>query len=111
MSTPAERLQVIEKNYKNALENEPHDLSRAANPADVTAILANVAAARQAYFTAVSALLTQNGATVETAFQAAVAAQVSVDDARARSAAIPDLIRALGSATGAATSLLNAAKA
>ena len=111
MSTPDERLAVIEQNYKDALENEPHDLARATTAADITAIQANVAAARQAYFTAVDALLTQNGANVEAAFNAAKDAKAAVDKARTEAAAIPTLITKLTSSTKSVTDLLKAAKA
>ena len=110
MSTPQQRLDVIEGIYNDALENEPHDLAAATNAADVTAIQTNVAVARQAYYTAVSAALTQDDSKVADAYNAAVQAQAAVDTARANSAQIPDLIAKVTSAAQAATKLLNAAQ-
>jgi uncharacterized phage infection (PIP) family protein YhgE len=111
MSTPADRLGVIHENYNSALENEPHDLARATNASDVTAIQANVASARQTYYVAIAAALTQSGTAVEEAFNAAKRAQDAVKDARNTAAQIPTLISKLGQATKTATDLLNAAKA
>lgn len=110
MSSADDRLQIIEQNYKSALDNEPFDLARATTPADVTAIQANVSAARQRYYTAIDAQLTQGGDAVETAYNAAKAANDAVATARTQAAAIPTLITRLTSATNAATGLLNAAK-
>jgi hypothetical protein len=110
MSTKDERLNLIEQNYKDALENEPHDLARAKKPEQVAAIQANVAVARQTYYEAVAAILTQSGDAVELAFQEAKNAQASVKNARDNAAAIPTLINKLQSATQSATNLLEAAK-
>jgi hypothetical protein len=111
MSTAEDRLAVIEANYKDALEKEPHDLARATTAAEVTSIQANVAAARETYFTAIAAALTKDGASVESAFAAAKTAKKSVDDARDQAAAIPVLLGKLTASTQAATGLLKAAKA
>jgi hypothetical protein len=110
MSTPEERLAAIQANYDDASDNETDDLAKAQTPADVAAIQANVAAARSAYYSAEAAMLTQNGANVENAYQAALAAQKSVTDARSQAASIADLITKLSGATTAANSLLSAAK-
>jgi len=110
MSSPDDRLAVIEQNYKSALDNEPHDLAQATTAADVTAIQANVFVARQTYYAAIAAQLTQNGGAVEAAYNAASAANDAVTAARSQAAAIPTLLARLTAATSAATSLLNAAK-
>ena len=110
MSSAEERLSVIQANYTSALENEPHDLARATSALEVTAIQTNVAAARETYFTAAAATLTESNALVEQAFEAAKAAQQAVDDARRQSEQIASLITKLGSATKAGVELLNAAK-
>jgi hypothetical protein len=110
MSSAAERLAVIQDNYNNALSNEPHDLAKAQTAADVTAIQANLANARSAYYSAIAAQLTAGGADVENAFHAARAARDAVDEARAESAALATLLQTLTGATHAATSLLELAK-
>ena len=109
MSSASERLEVIQQNYMNALQNEPHDLAAAKTPADVTAVQANVAVARTNFFAAVAAELSSSDGAVETAFVAAKAALKSVKDARAESEAIAKLLGKLGAATKAASDLLNAA--
>ena len=110
MSTSEERLAVISQNYKDALENEPHDLSRASTPSEVTGILANVSSARETYYTAVAAAVTNTTGQVEVAYNSAKDAQKAVKDARAKAAQIPDIINKLKSATQTATELLNVAK-
>ena len=109
MSTDKERLAVIERNYKDALENEPHDLAQAQTAVDVTAIRANVATARETYFKALASELTNTGDAVEQTFQAAKAAQAAVKTARDEAAAIPTLIGKLKAATEAAQGLVDAA--
>ena len=54
MSTAQDRLDVIQNNYTDALQNEPNDLAQAQSAADVTAIQANVASARSTYYGAVA---------------------------------------------------------
>lgn len=110
MSTPDDRLALIKQNYTDALDNEPHDLARATTPEQITTIQANVATARQTYYAAEAAALTQSGNAVEEAYQAAKAAQDSVSSARNQAAAIPTLISKLSSATQSASDLLKAAK-
>lgn len=110
MSNANDRLSVIEQNYKSALENEPHDLAEATTTSQVTTIQANVAAARQVYFTAEAAQLTKSGTAVETAFTAAQAANGMVAKARTEAADIATLMSTLASATTAANNLLNAVK-
>lgn len=109
MSTKDERLSVIQENYNDALDNEPYDLARAETPAQVTAIQANVANARQTYYEAVAAILTKSGNAVEQAFQEAKNAQASVKNCRDQAEAIPTLIAKLQSATQSAANLLKAA--
>lgn len=110
MSTPEERLAVISQNYQDALENEPHDLSRASTPIEVTGIQANVLTARETFYTSVAAELTECNTQVESAYKSAKDAQKAVKDARARAEKIPDIINKLKSATQNATKLLNVAK-
>ncbi len=110
MSTEDERLQLIEHNYQDALNNEPNDLARANTPEQVTEIQANLAVARQKYYEAEAASLTQSGEVVEKAFLEAQNAQASVKSARDQTEAIPTLINKLQSATQSATNLLKAAK-
>ena len=110
MTTKDERLALIQQNYNDSLENEPHDLARAKTAAQVTAIQANVAAARQTYYEALAAVLTQSGDAVEQAFQEAKKAQDAVKSARDQAEEIPTLMGKLQSATTSATDLLKAAK-
>jgi len=110
MSTAEERLALIEEIYKDALENEPHDLAAAATAVEVTAIQANVVLARQTYYGAISLVLTQDESLVCTAFDAATQAQSAVADARAKEAQIPDLITKVASAVQLAGKLAAAAK-
>lgn len=110
MTTPAERLALIQKNYDDASDNETSDLARATTPAQVAAIQANVASARAAYYSAVAAALTQSNAAVEDAYQKAQDAQTAVQNARGGAAAIADLIGRLGDATDKANSLLKMAQ-
>jgi len=110
MSNANDRMSVIEQNYKSALENEPHDLAQATTAAQVTTIQANVAAARQVYFTAEATQLTQSGNAVEAAYTAAKAANDAVAKARTDAADIATLMSTLTSATTAANNLLTAAK-
>ncbi len=110
MSTKDERLALIHQNYNDALNNEPHDLARAKTAEQVTAIQANVAAARQTYFEAVAADLTQGGDAVEQAFREAKKAQDAVKSARDRAEEIPTLMGKLQSAAKSAADLLKAAK-
>ena len=109
-STPAERLQAIQNNYNDALNNEPNDMAAAQTAADVSAVQANVHNASNAYFTAVTAAFTNDGSAVEAAYSAAMDALKSVKDARTAAEEIPKLIGKLTSSTNAATNLLNAAK-
>jgi predicted HAD superfamily Cof-like phosphohydrolase len=110
VSTAAERLAVIQNNYNNALTNEPHDLANAKTAEDVTAIQANLANARSAYYAAIAAQLTANGENVEAAYDAAIAAHVAVTKAREDAAALPLLLQRLTGATHTATHLLKLAK-
>lgn len=110
MSTPDERLAAIQAIYDDASDNEPNDLAQATTAAQVTAIQLNLANAKNAYFTAVAAALTNAGAAVETAYQAAQQALKAVQQARTNSAQIATLLQKLNGATAAATSLLKAAK-
>ena len=95
----------------DAMGNETADLAKAQTSADVSAIQANVANAQLAYYTAEAAALTNNNADVEAAYTAASAALKEVKQTRANAAEIPTLLGALNGATGAATDLLELAKA
>jgi predicted HAD superfamily Cof-like phosphohydrolase len=110
VSTAAERLAVIQNNYNNALNNEPHDLANAKTAEDVTAIQVNLANARSAYYGAIAAQLTTSGATVEAAYEAALTAHNAVTKARDESAALAVLLQKLTGATNTATDLLKLAK-
>jgi hypothetical protein len=110
MSSESDRLATIQDNYTSALDNEPHDLAAAQTPADVTAVVANVATARSVYFAAVAAQLSNASAAVEAAFETAKRAVKSVEDAREASAAFPNLLNQLSAATSAASDLLKLAK-
>jgi DNA-binding protein H-NS len=110
MSTSDDRLAAIENIYKDALENEPHDLAAAMSVAQVTAIQSNVALARQAYYAAVSSSLTQDEQQVSAAYDAAVQAQAAVKAARNKSSQFADVINKVSAAAQSANNLLNAAK-
>lgn len=111
MSSPVERLAVVDDNYRQARDNEPADLSRALTESDVAAIMANFANAKLAYFEAVAAALAAGGPAVEAAFAAAKAAQTAVEASRANLEALPTLLGKLKIATSAAGKLVNVAKA
>lgn len=111
MSTPNERLSVIQNIYQDALSNEPEDLAAATTPSQIAAIQANVANARATYYAAAAAALTNSSGGVEAAYTAAQTALADVKAARAVSAQIATLLGKLNSAASAGTSLLNAAKA
>jgi len=110
MTDKSDRVTELEKNYSQALINEPQDLSEATDTGMVTAIQINVATAGQAYWTAVKDALNKSGQAVEDAYQAARAANEAVARARANSERLPTLLGKLKTATDAATKLLNAAK-
>jgi hypothetical protein len=110
MSTPTDRLSLIQSIYLDALNNEPQDLSAATTPALVAAVQANVANARQTYYEAAAAALTNTAANVETAYTAAQAALDGVRQARTAAGSIATLLGKLNSATAAGTNLLAAAK-
>lgn len=110
MSQPTDRLALIQAIYNDAVNNEPNDLAKAATAPQVTAIQQNVANARHAYFSAAAAALTNAGAGVEAAYQAAQTALAAVQQAHTNSEQITTLLQKLNGATTAATSLLNAAK-
>ena len=109
MSDASERLAIIKKNYDDASDNEAADLASAKTPAQVTAVQANVAQARYAYYSAVEAMLSKSGVDVENAYQDAVDAQNAITDARKKAAVITDLLGKLANATDKATTLLNKA--
>lgn len=111
MSDASERLSAIQNTYEDALDNEPHDLAGAKTAADVTAIQANLAVARNTYYAALAAALTNNGPEIEAGLAAATKTLAAVKAARTAAADIPTLLGKLTSATGAATNLLNIAKA
>ena len=106
MSTQDERLKEIRANYFDALENEDTDLAVASSDAQKTMITANVRAARQTYWSAKAAQLSEAGAGVEAAYGAARAANTAVENARARAEAIPKVLKLAIEATNAAGDLL-----
>jgi hypothetical protein len=110
VSTAAERLAIIQNNYTNALNNEPHDLANAKTTEEVTAIQTNLADARTAYYGAIAAQLSANGANVEAAYDASAAAHQAVTEARAEAAALSVLLQKLTGATATCTHLLKLAK-
>jgi hypothetical protein len=110
VSTAAERLAVIQNNYNDALNNEPNDLANAKTAEDVTAIQANLANARSAYYAAIAAQLTMNGTNVEAAYAAAASAHAAVTKAREDAAALAVLLQKLTGATNTAADLLKLAK-
>ena len=110
MSSAADRLSQIEQTYNDAADNEASDLSQAKSPVEVGAVQHNLAAARLTYFTAVAAMLTNNGADVESAYQAAMTANAGVKSARTAAEAFPTLLGKLRTATEKATHLLTKAK-
>jgi len=109
MTVAQERIESIRRNYNDAADNEPDDLAAARTPAQVTAIQANLAKARSIYFAAIADGLTKNGDDVEEAFALTVIAEETVKEARARSAAVPDLLSKLRAATSAAGKLYQVA--
>lgn len=110
MSSPEDRLNVIQAIYHDAVTNEPRDLAQATTPAQVAAVQQNVANARHAYFAAAVAALSNTDPGVEAAYAAAQAALTAVKQARTNSEQIPTLLQKLNGATAAATNLLNSAK-
>jgi hypothetical protein len=110
MSTAEERLGLIQSIYLDALDNEPHDLAQATTAPLVVAVQANLANARQTYYTAAAAALISVSAGVETAYTAAQTALTAVKQARAAAEQIATLLGKLNSAVSAGTSLLSAAK-
>ena len=111
MSTSADRLAAIQAIYFDALNNEAEDLSDADTPALVAAVQANLANARNNYYAAAAAALSNDGANIEAAFTAAQNALATVKQARAKSEQIADLLGSLNNATAAGTKLLGLAKA
>lgn len=103
-------LDIISQNYKDALDKEPFDLSRATTPEQVTAIQANVSAAREIYYIAIASELTNNNENVDKAYKAASDAQKALEYARNKSEEIPKIINKLKSATNSASELLNFVK-
>lgn len=109
MSTAQERLKAIQDNYDSASENEANDLAKTKLPEEVAAVQANVANARLAYYSAVTAMLTNSGDSVENAYEEAVKALATVKKARADAEQISKVIGKLGTATAKAADLLNKA--
>ncbi|AEJ02846.1 hypothetical protein Nit79A3_3108 [Nitrosomonas sp. Is79A3] len=110
MSTSEERLDIIGKNYRDALENEPYDLARALVPDQITAIQANVYYARTIFYTAVASELSNNNPLVENAYATAQTAHEAIKDARAKAEEIPNFIKKLQTSTKSAKDLLDYAK-
>ncbi|POZ61045.1 hypothetical protein [Chromobacterium alticapitis] len=110
MSTADDRLALVQQNYQAALDDEPHDLAAAETAAQVAAIQANLAAAKQIYYEALEAQLTQAGGDVEQAYLDASTALDAVAQIRGQAAAMPDLISRLNKATQAASRLVAQAK-
>lgn len=110
-STAVERLAMVDANYRKAKDNEPSDLGRATNDAEVSAVRANLAEAQLAYYRAVAEALTKGGPAVETAFNKAKAARNAADESRAALEAFPLLLAKLQAATTTAGNLVAIAKA
>lgn len=109
MSTENDRLTVIQQNYTDALNNEPHDLALANTPAAVTAVQANLASARNAYYSALAADLAATSDSVEQAYSDAKQAVTSVQQARENAAQFAALLDKLTSATKSVTNLVTQA--
>jgi|SRR5579872_4973330 len=109
MSTPSDRLTAVQNTYLDALNNEPEDLAAAQTAADVVAVQTNLANARTAYYTAASAALTNNAASVDAALTAAQNALAAVQAARKDAGAFAAFLTALTGATNAATNLVKLA--
>ena len=103
-STSDDRIALIKSNYQDALDNEPHDLAAALTAADVTGVQANLATARNAFYTAAAADLSNSGDAIEDAYKVAQSAQQLVKQARAASEKIATLLGKLQTATEKATS-------
>lgn len=110
MSTPKERLDVIQGVYHDAVTNEPNDLAQATTAAQVSEVLQNVANARHTYYAAAVAALSATSPEAEVAYLSAKDALAAVEEARAKSAQLATLFQKVSGATAAATKLLNAAK-
>jgi hypothetical protein len=110
MSTPEDRLDLIQDIYSDALNNEPHDLAQSTTAVLVSAVQANVANARATYYAAAAAALTSAAPAVETAYVNAQSALGEVQKARSAAAEIATLLGKLNSATSASASLLSVAK-
>ncbi len=110
MSTPKDRLDVIQGVYHDAVTNEPNDLAQVTTAAQVSEVLQNVANARHTYYAAAVAALIATSPEVEVAYLAATDALAAVKEARVKSVQLAALFQTMSGATAAATKLLNAAK-
>jgi hypothetical protein len=110
-SSASDRLQVIYSAYKKAFERRAADLKDSKTGDDVHRILANVDALELAYLKAAKQTLDGHGQAIEAAYQAALAAAKTVDDAYQQGKALADRIRAVAGIVTAVGSLLEKAAA
>ena len=110
MSTEADRLATVKDNYDQAANNQAMDLAGAQDAVQVSAVQANVAAARLAYYTAVADALSKSGPDVEQAYTDATNALNQVKQARSAAEKIPTLLGKLTKATDKANTLVQKAK-
>jgi hypothetical protein len=106
MSTSDDLLSVIQSIYLDALNNEPNDLAQATTPAQVTAVQANLATAKSAYYAAAAAAFAGAAPGLEAAYASAQAALSAVKASRTASESIATLLGKLNTATNAGTSIL-----
>jgi hypothetical protein len=109
-TTKAELLQAVQDNYTEALKNEPHDLAAANTVVEVAAIQANVATARQAYYTSLATELAADNSDVQAAFEEVKRAMNIQKEARAKTGRIADILDKLANATTAVQKMLALAK-
>lgn len=108
-SSPEDRLAVILKAYSIARDQQDKDIAEAESDEQADSVRSNLASLQLAYLRAERSQLEANGAAVESAYQAAMAATDDVTRAYRQGAALADRIRAVAGAVTAVASL--AAKA
>lgn len=109
-STPTTRLKQIEATYLDAMRNRPNDLAKAKTDDEREAVRINYVRAKNTYFAAAAAQLTENGQTVEEAYSALSGANNAVVKARKDLVEFTELFGKMGDATEKAGELLTKAK-
>lgn len=105
-STPPTRLKQIQDTYLDAMRNRPNDLAKAETNEEREAVRANYVTAKDTYFAAAAADLSENGQAVEDAYDALSGANNAVVRARKDLVAFTELFGKMGNATEKAGELL-----